>query len=103
MKSLPYLVAGLWLAQAATGPALAADIVNGKAIWGTKCEICHGIDGVAVLEGTPSFKKGERLDKADADLAKTIKTGLKAMPAWAEALTENEIGDVLAFLRTLKQ
>lgn len=102
MKAVPFVVASFVVAATA-GPALAADVEKGRGIWSTSCEICHGADGIAAIDGAPSFKKGERLEKSDAELKETIKKGLKEMPGWGQVLSDADIDSVLAYLRTLKK
>ncbi|MDH3672425.1 MAG: c-type cytochrome [Gammaproteobacteria bacterium] len=87
----------------------AGDKAAGKTVYDTICAACHGVDGNAVIPGVPIFTKGERLDKGDADLAKSIKEGIMkpqnpaAPPMPALGLSDDDISNVLAYIRSLKK
>ncbi|MEO5374158.1 MAG: cytochrome c [Alphaproteobacteria bacterium] len=97
------------LFTAALGVALplcaanAADTAAGKLVYETNCANCHGPDGVPVLQGAPNFKKGERMEKTDAQLLATMATGLNIMPAWKGVISEAEMANSLAYARTLRK
>ena len=76
-------------------------IEKGREIFHSRCAVCHGFDGVPELPEAPDFSKGERLDKTDAELIEAIKHGKDIMPAWKDELTEEEIGQVLAYSRLI--
>ena len=66
------------------------------------CGACHGYDGVPMLPGAPSFAAGERLEKADAELLKSIAEGKgEIMPPWSEVLSEEQRIEVLRYVRKL--
>lgn len=94
------MVCGLGL----PGAAAAMDIANGNRVYNTYCIGCHGIGGRAVMPQAPSFGGGgnERLMQPDFVLAQTIKTGKNAMPPFLGILKDQEIIDVLFYLRTLR-
>jgi len=105
----------------------AGDAAAGKVIFEQNCASCHGTTGhgdgpaaaAAVAMGTPprDFTKGEfkfDTDKdgktgTDADLANVIKGGGAAqggsplMAPWGGVLTEQQIQDVIAYIRTFKK
>ncbi|MFQ5757035.1 MAG: c-type cytochrome [Acidiferrobacterales bacterium] len=75
---------------------------SGKEIYEEYCAACHGYDGVPILPGSPNFSKGERLDKTDAELLKTISDGKgDIMPPWKEVLSEQQRKNVLHYLRSI--
>ena len=74
---------------------------RGERAYATFCGGCHGINGIAAYENSPSFAFGERLEKADAALMRSIRDGLQEMPGWEGKLAVNELRDILAFVRTL--
>lgn len=79
-----------------------ANADSGKELYELNCSACHGVSGEAVLPGSPSFSKGERLEKSDADLLKSISAGLKAvMPPWQGILTDDEMKSTVAHIRSL--
>lgn len=78
----------------------------GKNIFASKCSICHGPDGsgktsmgkalnIADLHSAPVQKM------SDADLKNVITNGKNKMPAFKGKLTDAQMGDVLAYIRTL--
>ncbi|MFZ5593659.1 MAG: c-type cytochrome [Pseudomonadota bacterium] len=92
--------AGLLLA--ASGAAYAADPGNGGKIYATHCSSCHGDDGVSTMPGTPDFARRERMFKPDTALLVSIRDGISVMPAYKGLLTDQEILDVIAYLRTFR-
>lgn len=81
----------------------AADIYNGKEIYGLHCETCHGTDGRSVEPGTPDFSSGESLFVADSHLMRVLRDGIGSMPAYRGLLSDAEILDVIAYVRTLQR
>jgi mono/diheme cytochrome c family protein len=73
-----------------------------------KCAMCHGADGTGkAAMKVPSFKTPESIKESDADLTAAIKngkgTGTVKMPAYAGKLTDPQIKDVVAYIRTLQK
>jgi cytochrome c6 len=83
--------------------ASAADVFKGGEIFRQYCAGCHGTDGKAVLVGAPNFARGERLQRMDLDLLESVRAGKNAMPAFKGILTNQQILDVIAHLRTLSR
>jgi cytochrome c6 len=87
-------------------PAMAQQ--GGDAIYKAKCAMCHGADGVG---DTPvgkamkvnSFKSDADVKASDAELAKTTREGKGKMPAYAGKLTDDQIQQVVAYIRTLQK
>ena len=87
-------------------PAMAQQ--SGEATYKAKCAMCHGADGVG---DTPvgksmkvnSFKSDADVKASDADLIKVTKDGKGKMPAYAGKLTDDQIQEVVAFIRTLQK
>lgn len=73
-----------------------------RKLYHENCAVCHGHDGVPLLPDTPNFAVGERLDKKDAELLKSINDGLKdIMPPWKGALTPEQQRDVLTYVKSI--
>jgi mono/diheme cytochrome c family protein len=99
------IVMGAQLALAQNGDANA-----GKAIFAKSCSICHGKDG-----NTPNAAVGKMLKaeipqlgsseiqaKSDDDIKKIITEGyIKMKPI--KGLTDKDVNNVIAFVRTLKK
>lgn len=102
MRRLAGAMAAL-IAGVAAAPSPAADVVKGNQVYMMHCAACHGMSGVSVMPGAPNFARLERLLQPDAALLASIRNGRNAMPAYAGILTDREILDVIAYLRTLRQ
>jgi len=82
-------------------PLMAGDPFRGQSIYTAHCAGCHGGDGAGVLSGTPSFKAGSTvLMKADSELLITIRQGFGVMPGFNGRLKEDQIYDVITYIRT---
>ena len=84
------------------------DVLSGRVIFSTICVRCHGIDGKGggQLKFTPpvaDLTSSAIQGKLDARLFKSVHDGRPntAMGAWRESLTDDEIWDTLAYVRTL--
>lgn len=80
---------------------LGADPRIGKNIYDRNCASCHGDTGRGVIPNTVDFSRGEGLLRSDRELLREIQQGRRAMPGFKTLLTESEILDVVAYLRTL--
>jgi len=97
--------------------ALRGNLNDGESAYKIYCAMCHGLsgkgDGIAApgLKTPPrDFTDHERMAKiSDWEIYFTILNGGKKanfsdqMPAWGEALTEEEIGSVSMYVRKLSQ
>jgi cytochrome c6 len=78
---------------------------DGAALYKTKCQPCHGADGSG---NTPVGKSlhvkalgSDEVQKlSDADLTKIIHDGKNKMPAFAGKLSDDELRQVVAFIRS---
>jgi len=73
-----------------------------------KCEPCHGATGTGNAGmKVPPFKSPDAIKATDAALSAAIKngagTGTIKMPAYAGKLTDAQIKDVVATIRTLQK
>jgi cytochrome c6 len=93
------LVAGALVLAA--GAAGAADIGKGGAVYSTHCAVCHGANGTPVMPGAPNFRRMETLMQPDMQLLASIRKGKGAMPGFFGILRDQQILDVVAYLRTL--
>lgn len=79
----------------------AADHIKGRELYERNCMVCHGQGGQSVMPGVPNFGRGEGVLKPDFTLLASIRSGRNAMPAFQGILTDRDIMDVIAFVRTL--
>jgi cytochrome c6 len=56
---------------------------------------------MSILPNAPHFAKGDRMEKPDALLISSIANGLNIMPPWKSVLNEQQISEILAYVRTL--
>src|SRR5574337_49297 len=86
---------------------------RGKAIYETYCAVCHGVDGRADtpvsshLDPRPrNFADPVEMARVTEDrIYRAIKEGRPgtAMAAWAQVLSETQIGDVIDYIRSLRR
>jgi len=81
--------------------SLAADTIKGGELYAVHCVSCHGTSGVNVMPNAPNFTQNESLLQPDLLLLTSIKNGKNAMPAYQGILTDQDILDVIVYLRTL--
>ena len=100
--------AGITIAAALTVLAsakalLAADIYGGQQVYEMHCQSCHGVDGRSMELGVPDFSRGESLFKPDTELVRELREGGGMHPAYRGLLSDDEMRDVLAYIRTLQR
>lgn len=66
------------------------------------CAGCHGWNGIAEYGGSPSFALGERMEKTDGELLRSIFGGHGEMPEWSDKLPEPWLRAALRFARSLQ-
>jgi cytochrome c oxidase cbb3-type subunit III len=95
--------------------AHAADVEQGKKLYGQFCATCHGQSGKGDGPGAAALnpKPRDHTDKeymskmSDDDLMKVIKNGGASvgksplMPPWGASLKDDQIKDIIAYVRTL--
>lgn len=94
-------------AAAATSPTPPADeFAAVRPVYAEECARCHkpnGEGGQAEVRGkklnVPSFKKGHALKHTDEEFAKQISEGGDGMPAYKDRLNEQQIKDLVRFIR----
>lgn len=102
MRTLTLLLAALFVVAVAwSSTGAAADRNNGRAIYEMHCVGCHGEAGRALDPTVPSFANGDALFMMDSELLDRIRQGNQTMPAFRGLLSDQEIRDVISYLRTL--
>ncbi len=90
-----------------TNPFAADDtaaIQAGQDVYQARCAACHGADASGGLPETPNFTTAEISDDLGADPGRyfcSVSEGLGTMPGFGSALSEQEIWQVLTYLRSL--
>lgn len=103
VSSKTVAVPAMLVIAAATPVAEAADIFRGQTVYETHCANCHGTDGAPLVPGTPDFAMGDGLDKPDFELVLTTKAGTNLMPGYDSIISDQEILDAIAYIRTLRR
>jgi len=77
---------------------------SGADTYKAKCAMCHGADGSGkAAMGTKDLGSAEIQKMSDADLTGVVTNGKGKMPAYKGKLTDAQIKDVVAYIRTLKK
>jgi len=89
-----------YIASAQTNPQLTPAEARGRIILTQNCNICH------LPQNPGSQTYGPLLNKSsangdDALMKQVIQTGLVKMPGWRYTLNDNQIADVIAYIKTL--
>ena len=89
-----------------TTSMVAAD--SGADLFKTKCASCHGATGAGDTAMGKSMKlkdlgSAEVQGQSDADLTNVISKGKKPMPGYEGKLTNDQIQDLVKYIRTLKK
>jgi cytochrome c6 len=99
-------IAMLCLASSFVPRAVAQNV--GADTFKSKCQMCHGADGVGAtpagrIAKIVSFKDPSVINAPDADLIAIVKNGKNKMPAFSTKLTDDQIAAVLDYIRTLQK
>jgi mono/diheme cytochrome c family protein len=78
-----------------------------RGLYAKNCQECHGAKGdggpVKLQDGTklkvPSLREGHALRHPDSDFVKQITKGGDGMPAFKDKLTQQQIDDMVRFVR----
>lgn len=83
------------------GSAFAADPIKGGETYRLHCVMCHGENGRRVMPNAPDFSRGEGTLQSDMALLRRIEAGKHACPSYRGILQQQDILDVIAYIRTL--
>ena len=96
---------GIMLAAMVAAPMTTAFAQSGADTYKAKCLMCHAADGTASGPAgkslnVPSFKASKQ---TEAEMIAETKAGKGKMPAFAGKLTDAQIKDVVAYVKTLQK
>lgn len=87
-------------------PAAVDELAAAGVIYERECSICHGDGGEGGIVKTefgklkvPTFKAGHALRHTDEQFAKQIHNGGDGMPPFKDKLKEDEISELVRFIR----
>lgn len=63
--------------------------------------MCHGANGTPTMAGVPDLRRGFALVRPDRDLLITLRNGRTTMPGYLGRLSDRDLLDVIAYMRTL--
>ena len=86
----------------------ASSQTSGADIYKAKCQMCHAADGSGntpagkAMKAHP-FDSPDVIKMSDSELIAVVKDGKERMPAFGEKLTDAQIKNVVAYIRTLQK
>jgi cytochrome c6 len=97
-------LAGL-VCLASTG-VFAQDKANGEKVYKAKCASCHGADGkgetaTGKMTKARDICSDEVKKESDAAWTDIVAKGKNKMPAYGKQLTDTDVKDVIAYMRSL--
>lgn len=107
MRKFIQKTAVLGVALLATGTMSFAQS-GGEATYKAKCQMCHGATGAGDTPAGKSmkvkaFKDPEVAKMSDSAMIALTKNGQGKMPAYKDKLSDAQIKDVVAYIRTLEK
>jgi mono/diheme cytochrome c family protein len=107
MKKVSQVAMMIAVAALVVGVAMPAHAQDTAALYKAKCAMCHGPDGKGETPagksmGVKSFSSPEVAKAKDAELIEITSKGKGKMPAYDKKLTEDQIKELIKFIRTLK-
>lgn len=81
---------------------------SGESVYKTKCASCHGVDGkgqtaIGKRLNIKDLASKDVQDKHDSELKLLIEDGKGKMPAYKGKLTDEQIENLVTYIRSLKQ
>src|SRR5579862_7258078 len=94
------------LALLASGWGATRNTPAGEAVFKSNCAQCHGVDGAGTAAGrslnVADLRSRAVQDQSDAQLEEIVKNGKENMPAFNGTLSDQQIAEVVAHVRTLQ-
>lgn len=98
-RAVSAIVFGFLAAYAAV--ASAADHRRGGSLFQEHCAMCHGATGAPAIGGVPDLRRGLAMMRPDRQLLATLRNGRTTMPGYLGRLSDRDLLDVIAYMRTL--
>lgn len=102
MKKAFWVLSVVALVAVLSVPAFAEGKPDGKALYGSKCAMCHGADGVAkpMAKGSRNFNDAAFTASTD-EISKVVMAGKNKMPKMEGKLTAEETAAIAEYVKTL--
>src|SRR3974390_2294474 len=106
MKKLLSSIAVLAVLCLAAAGMRAQDVASGEKIYKAKCASCHGPDGKGETAAGKATKARDLCSadvkkEADAAWTEIIVKGKNKMPSYDKKITDAEVKDVIAYMRSV--
>ena len=98
----PFRIIPAVLLLAAACSASAVDLARGQRLYNLHCAACHGITGIPVMPEAPNLAMRESMNQPDVVLMQSLKMGKKNMPPFFGRLKDQELLDVIQYVRTMR-
>ena len=87
-------------------PATLGFAQDAAALYKSKCAVCHGPDGTGATTmgkklGVKNFHSPEVSKQSDTELFEITKKGKNKMPSYDKKLTDDQIKELITYVRTL--
>lgn len=86
----------------AMSQAGAVNLVRGQQLYNLHCASCHGITGIPVMPNTPNLAMREGLNQPDIVIMQSLKMGKNAKPPFLGRLNDQELLDVIQYVRNMR-
>lgn len=98
------LIIGIVLSMCAAN-AFAGNVIKGKQTFKENCVICHGMDGSGNTDagkaiGAADLRSAAVQALTDQQIHDQVENGGKKMPAFGGMVSEAQIADLIAYIRT---
>jgi cytochrome c6 len=96
------------VALLATAVAVPVFAQSGESTFKAKCAMCHGADGLASgsmgkMMKIPSVKSPDFIKLSESEMVADTTNGKGKMPAYKGKLTDAQIREVVAYMRSLEK
>ena len=96
------------VALLATAVAVPVFAQSGESTFKAKCAMCHGADGLATgpmgkMMNIPSVKSPDFKKLTESEMVADTTNGKAKMPAYKGKLTDAQIKEVVAYMRSLEK
>jgi mono/diheme cytochrome c family protein len=100
MTSKDFLIGCMFAASLVAARHVAADAMDGKAIFMKNCAACHQAKGTGIPGAFPALAGNRFVQGPGRDVASVLLKGRGGMPNFSGNLDDAEIAQVLSFVRS---